>query len=90
MYILHFESTWTSIWFSFFNFFAEKLVSVAQSLMSQGTKSQILDPRYGNVLALYNTVFTFYEQKRTLNISDKTFKKVNLFSFIILTGISPC
>ena len=48
-----------------FLIFLQKIVSVAQSLMSEGTKFQILGPRYDNVSVPCNTVFTLYERKLT-------------------------
>ena len=48
-----------------FLIFWRKIGSVAQSLMSEGTKFQILGLRYDNVSVPYNTVFTLYERKRT-------------------------
>ena len=46
----------------YFLIFWQKIGSVAQSLMSEGTKFQILGPKYDNVSVTYNTVFTFYER----------------------------
>ena len=48
-----------------FLIFWRKIGSVAQSLMSEGTKFQILGPRYDNVSVPYNTVFTLYDRKLT-------------------------
>ena len=42
-----------------------KIGSVAQSLMSEGTKLQILGPRYEKISVPYSTVFTLSERKLT-------------------------
>ena len=48
-----------------FLIFWRKIGSVAQSLMLEGTKFQILGRRYDNVSVPYNAVFTLYERKLT-------------------------
>ena len=48
--------------------FWQKICSVAQSLMSEGTKFQILGPRYDNVSVTYNTVFTFMSKNLRLDV----------------------
>ena len=48
-----------------FLIFWRKIGSVAQSLISEGTKFQILGPTYDNVSVPYNTVFKLYERKLT-------------------------
>ena len=45
---------------SIFLIFWQKIGSVVQSLMSKGTKFQILGWWFDNVSVPYNTVFTFY------------------------------
>ena len=48
-----------------FLIFWRKIYSLAQSLISKGTKFQILGARYDNVSVPYNTVFILYERKLT-------------------------
>ena len=58
-----------------FLIFWRKIGSVAQSLMLEGSKFQILGPRYDNVAVPYNTVFTLYERKvfvsKTVEVLDE-------------------
>ena len=45
-----------------FLIFWRKIGSVAQSLMPEGTKFQILGPRYDNVSVPYNTVLHYMSE----------------------------
>ena len=49
----------------YFSILWQRNCSVAQSLLSKGTKFQILCPRYDNISVPCNAVFILYEQKLT-------------------------
>ena len=51
-----------------FLIFRQKICSVAQSVISKGTKFQVLGMRYDSVSVPYNTIFTLYERKLRLDV----------------------
>ena len=82
------EPKWTSIWFPFFKLLVQNLF-VIQSLMSKGTKFQILGPRYDNVSVTYNSAFTLCEWKLTFQ-HGLFGTAASLISFHIIFGAIRC